>query len=86
MPKNKNRYYQSQFEICQGDSRKTWSLINECLNRKKCKSKNANEKLVFNGTTYENDLEIATQFNLFYKNIAIDIAENIEKAVNPPIY
>ena len=82
--KNKNSYYQSQFEICKGDPRQTWNLINECLNRKK-----VNPKMQMKNSflmEYENDLEIANQFNLFYKNIAIDISKNIEKPVNPPNY
>ena len=30
---NKNRYYLTKLENCEGDSKKTWRIINECLNR-----------------------------------------------------
>ena len=42
--------------------------------------------MTFNGITYEKEPDIATQFNIFYKNIALDICQSIEKPINPPNY
>ena len=46
---NKNRYYKTKLENCKGDGKKTWRIINECLNRpdKKSNKSKRKEHLIF---------------------------------------
>ena len=80
---NKNRYYKTKLENCEGDSKKTWRIINECLNRpdKKGNKSSRKEYLKIDGKLIESNEDIATVFNKFYKNIAFDIAKNIDSSV-----
>ena len=40
--------------------------------------------MIFNGTSIDNEAEIAAQLNLFYKNIALEITEKIDEPINSP--
>ena len=57
----------------------TRKIINEllCRDNKKSSSKRK-EMIVHNGKTYETNKDISMIFNSFYKNIAIDIAKDLE--------
>ena len=85
---NKNRYYKTKLENCKGDSKKTWRIINECLNRpdKKGNKTSRKEHLIIDGKLIESNEDIATEFNKFYKNIAFDIAKKIEHSNKPQYY
>ena len=83
---DKNNYYRTQFDLHKNNAKKTWSLINECLNRNSNKndSPKISEKMIFNGTPSDNEAEIAAKLNLFYKNIALEITERIDEPINSP--
>ena len=85
---NKNRYYKTKLENCKGDSKKTWRIINECLNRpdKKGNKSSRKEHLIIDGKLIESNEDMATEFNKFYKNIAFDIAKKIEPSIKPQDY
>ena len=76
---NKQDYYQSQFQNCRGNIRKTWGLINEALNRKISTDEKRKEKFNINGTLVTNNIEICNNFNSFYRDIAVSIANEIGK-------
>ena len=76
---NKKSYYKSRLDQYQKNSYMTWKIINEllCRDNKKSSSKRK-EMIVHNGKTYETNKDISMIFNSFYKNIAIDIAKDLE--------
>ena len=78
--KEKDKYYKTKLENCRGDSYKTWGIINELLNRKSNKAINKNDIIIDNGKEYKTEIEISTFMNNYYKNIAMDIEQNIKKS------
>ena len=78
--KEKDKYYKTKLENCRGDSHKTWGIINELLNRKSNKAINKNDIIIDNGKEYKTEIEISTFMNNYYKNIAMDIEQNIKKS------
>ena len=76
---NKKSYYKCKLDQYQKNSYMTWKIINEllCRDNKKSSTKRK-ETIVHNGKTYETNKDIAMIFNSFYKNIAIDIAKDLE--------
>ena len=78
--KEKNNYYKTKIENCRGDSHKIWQTINELLNRKCNKGSVKNDIIINKGNSYKTDFEIAQFMNKYYKNIAIEIEDNLEKS------
>ena len=72
----KKSYYLNSFTACDGNSRKTWELINEVTGRK-------SEKAIINELEFEDkklpdSTEIAEDFNKFFAKIGPKLSENIE--------
>ena len=78
--KEKEKYYKTKLENRRGDSHKTWIIINELLNRKSNKAINKNDIIIDNGKEYKTEIEISTFMNNYYKNIAMDIEQNVKKS------
>ena len=76
----KNNYYLNRLEQTKGDSGKIWQIINETLSRntEKYSTIRKRQTLVHNDRTYESNLDIANCFNKFYRDIALEIANNIK--------
>ena len=70
LKKAKNEYYTSQLQIAAKDSKKTWQIINQVLNRHKISEKN--EKIIHNGKELTDNAEIADTFSTFYKTAAVN--------------
>ena len=72
----KKSYYLKSFTACDGNSRKTWEIINEVTGRK-------SEKAIINELEFEDKkltdpTEIAEDFNKFFAEIGPKLSENIE--------
>ena len=72
----KKSYYSKSFTACDGNSRKTWEIINEVTGRK-------SEKAIINELEFEDKkltdpTEIAEGFNKFFAKIGPKLSENIE--------
>ena len=72
----KKSYYLKSFTACDGNSRKTWEIINEVTGRK-------SEKAIINELEFEDKkltdpTEIAEGFNKFFAEIGPKLSENIE--------
>ena len=76
----KNNYYKTKLENCKGDSQKVWQIINELLNRKSNKGTAKNDIIVDKGKTYKTDFEISQFLNDYYKNIALEIEDKIDRS------
>ena len=74
----KKSYYLKSFTACDGNSRKTWEIINEVMG---CKSEKAIiNKLEFEDKKLTDPTEIAEGFNKFFAEIGPKLSENIEDA------
>ena len=58
------------------DMKKTWSTINDTLNRNKNKSQFPNKFIVEN-EEITNQQDISNKFNSFFSNIGLDLSSNI---------
>ena len=72
----KKSHYLKSFTACDGNSRKTWEIINEVTGRK-------SEKAIINELEFEDKkltdpTEIAEGFNKFFAEIGPKLSENIE--------
>ena len=72
----KKSYYLKSFTACDGNSRKTWEIINEVTGRK-------SEKAIINELEFEDKkltdpTEIAEGFNKFFAKIGSELSKNIE--------
>ena len=74
--KAKNEYYGNKFKKAGKDSRKTWSIINEILNRNK--KKDTIESISHNGKELKDKHEIANILSDYYKTTAVSKIENIK--------
>ena len=74
----KNQYAQ-QFNVCKNDSRKTWKNINDILSNHRPKT-SPNHFLVEQSKLTDN-LDIANNFNLYFTNIGINLAKDIQTNV-----
>ena len=72
----KSLYYFNTFTAQKNDMKKTWSTINETLNRSKNKSDLPNEFLVDNRTITD-PKEIANSFNVFFSTIGTNLSSNV---------
>ena len=70
--------------------RYTTKTLNTCgtlhKNNENNKEFKKGDQIIFDGKPYEKESDIASQFNHFYKNIALDICNNIDKPINSPNY
>ena len=72
----KSLYYFNTFTAQKNDMKKTWSTINETLNRSKNKSDLPNKFLVDNRTITD-PKEIANSFNVFFSTIGTNLSSNV---------
>jgi hypothetical protein len=72
----KAKYYYTKFEKSKNDSKKTWSTINEVLN--KSTANNTIEYIHHNNTKIEDKKHIANCFNAYFSNIGTNMASKIE--------
>jgi hypothetical protein len=73
----KTLYYHSCFDKYMNNIKKTWSTINEILNKIK-KKKQFPKQFIENGQPIEDKLEIANRFNIYFTNIGPSLAHGIE--------
>ena len=68
-------FYYQKFSSCQGESRKTWSTINDILKR----SNNINppDYLIIDGQKQTNQRKIVNHFNTYFGNIGTEMASSI---------
>ena len=76
----KRIYFQSIFAKFKHDIKRTWSIINESLHRKK---KTISSRLFYhNGKTLEDPSEIANAFNEYFISIGPSLSNTIDKNNN----
>ena len=73
----KINYYGQLFEKCRGDIKRTWSIINDILNRNK-KSSGFAKYFVINGEKISDPKVIANNFNSFFSNVGPSLSNNIK--------
>ena len=77
--KAKDDYYEGKFEEHVSNSKKTWSLINEVI--QKNKNKNSMPSIFYDEfKSYESALDIANGFNDFFVNIGPKLAQAIPQS------
>ena len=74
----KQTYYRTRCLKYRGDSRKTWNLINQVLNKTKNKSCCISQ-IDANGINYFNNLDIPNLFCKYFANIGSDLSEKNTK-------
>ena len=77
----KIKYYQNQFHLYKNDMRKTWSTINEIINKTKQK-KEFPESFMLEGQSIYDKSVIANEFNNFFVNIGPNLADKISTPPN----
>ena len=78
----KNNFYSKKFDNCQGNSKKTWELINELRGKNKSKSKSS---FLVQGNVVRDRRIIANEFNRYFTSVAHNLNENSNKTENLPI-
>ena len=76
----KKKYYCKKFEKVQGNTKKTWELINEL--RGKCKP-NIKASFAINGKIVEDRREIAQEFNMFFSSVAHKLNSKVYQSTLP---
>ena len=72
----KSKYYHDTFMAQKNDMRKTWSTINDTLNRNANKSELPNEFIIDN-VKITNHQDIASKFNEFFASIGQNLSSKI---------
>ncbi len=72
----KRAHYEAYFEKYKHDMRKTWSNINDTLNKSR-KNKSFPEAFKEDGQIISDKIEIANKFNLYFTNIAKKIKTSV---------
>lgn len=72
----KKDYYDDCFQKHRTDLRKTWTTLNEVLNRGK-KSSSVPEKIIIDGKSVTSAVEIANEFNRYFTEIGPTLASQI---------
>jgi hypothetical protein len=75
---SKKSYYEEVLNANIRNSKKTWEILNEVINKKR--NHNPIESLNINGTILTDPKEIADRFNLFFTSIAQEISSSINPA------
>lgn len=79
--KAKKIYYENCFNKYKSDIKKTWTSINDIINR--CKTKtDFPEYFLFDGHPHSDKTFIANKFNSYYTNIGLELASNINLPEN----
>ena len=78
----KNKFYCKKFDNCQGNSKKTWELINELRGKSNSKSKSS---FLVQGNVIKDRRIIANEFNKYFTSVAYNLNENALKSENLPI-
>ena len=68
----KKVYYEKKLASCQGNSKKTWDVINGAMG-KNCKKKSVIKSIKCNNSTVSNKKEICNSLNTYFSNIGQDI-------------
>jgi hypothetical protein len=71
----KKLYFANILKINSKNLKKTWSILNEAINKKS--SKNPITEIIFNGITINNPYDIAQKFNQFFTSVAANLYEEI---------
>jgi hypothetical protein len=74
---SRKNYYSEQLQANSKNLKKSWSLINEALNKNK--SFKTLDKIIVDTKVISNQTDIANHFNTFYTTIAT----NLSKEINP---
>ncbi len=74
-------YYEACFEKYKHDICKTWSTINNILNKSR-KKKSFPETFKEDGQTISGKIEIANNFNQYFTNIGLNLAQKIKTPTN----
>ena len=73
---SKKRHYIEKFEQTQGNVKKTWSLINEVMNKNKS-NKNFPNTFTYNENEITDPYEIANKFNEYFANVGPKLAGKV---------
>ena len=77
----KRRYYEQKFDTAKGDTKQTWKLVNEVINRKKrntvssAEFKKDNERI-------SDEREVVNRFNEYFVNVGANLAKKITANTN----
>ena len=80
---SKKEYYQSYFENCKNDMKKTWKGIRCIVNTKKTNLMNTSQ-IISNNKLIDNPKEISNTFNNFFINIGSNTEKTIPKSGKCP--
>ena len=72
----KAKFYSKQFDQCNGNSKKTWTLINELRGKKVNK---LNSSFLIDGKVIKERRIIADEFNKYFTSIAVNLNEEANK-------
>jgi hypothetical protein len=72
----KRIHFHRKFEDCKNDTKKTWTTINEVINRSE--SKGIPEYIKINNNKVSNCQDIAEHFNTYFSNIGVEMDSNIK--------
>ena len=75
----KRNYYANSFETNKNDGKKTWTLLNEVMNKKTDKDSLYPTTFYDNNTELSTTDEIANGFNTFFSEIGTKLERNIPK-------
>ena len=76
----KKKYYCKKFGKVQGNTKKTWELINELRGKSK---PNIKASFVINGKVVQDRREIAQEFNIFFSSIAHKLNSKVYQSTLP---
>lgn len=77
----KVNFYSNQFNLFRNDIRKTWSTINEIINKSK-KKKDFPKRFMINGICTSDEQVIANKFNQYFVGIGTKLSDNIQVPEN----
>jgi Reverse transcriptase (RNA-dependent DNA polymerase) len=72
---SKKLYYDNILKLNINNLKKTWSVLNEAINKSKTKSKIT--EIICNGIVFDDPKSIAQQFNLFFTSVASKLSDDI---------
>ena len=79
----KKLYYESQFTYFQSNLKKSWSLLNQAINKMPKKSDTLNS-ITINNISVTDPLTIANHFNTFFTSVAKKLSSEIPPTDRPP--
>jgi hypothetical protein len=72
---SKKSYYTDKLDSCKHDTKRTWNILNNILNRRNRIKPPTNFNI--HGSEYTDPLDISKQFNSYFSNICINLSNNI---------